>query len=57
MKMEFDFIITENEYLNLKSNFLTSNLRGGSIKEHTVFIELVAMLATIKIINKIVNIL
>ena len=44
----FAFRITEDEYLSLKSNFLTSNLRGGSRKGHTVFTEEgVAMLATI----------
>ena len=44
----FAFRITEDEYLNLKSKNLTSNLRGGSRKGHTVFTEEgVAMLATI----------
>ena len=44
----FAFRIPEKEYNNLKSKFLTSNLKGGSRKGHTVFTEEgVAMLATI----------
>ncbi len=44
----FAFRITEDEYLSLKSKNLTSNLKGGSRKGHTVFTEEgVAMLATI----------
>ncbi|MBQ9072047.1 MAG: ORF6N domain-containing protein, partial [Bacilli bacterium] len=44
----FAFRITEKEYNDLKSKILTSNLKGGSRKGHTVFTEQgIAMLATI----------
>jgi len=44
----FCFRITEKEYVCLKSKNLTSNLKGGSRKGHTVFTEQgIAMLATI----------
>ena len=59
---DFCFQITKYEYENLKSQFVTSTniipKHGGIRKLPFVFTEDgVAMIATIKIINKIVNIL